>query len=161
MSERQWTKWSDGRPPNAPGRYRYRASFVLLGLPVAAEWAEDMHLCGMGYAESEWWPLRPCHWDGRRRTITNSTLEWSQVQADDPPSVVWHGFDLLPCPFTGEPPRVEAQGRYIGAPLWHSETVSIQSAFVRTTYWHDATAMVRAWNRRDVEAARAALEPDA
>lgn len=102
VQERGWTRWSERRPPNARGSYRYRAAFDLLGVPVTAEWNEEMHLCGMGYGDSEWWPLSPCRWDGYRRYITIDNLEWSLCADDDPPGVVWHGLNLLPCPFTGK-----------------------------------------------------------
>jgi len=102
----------------------------------------------MGYSESEWWPLRPCHWDGYRRYITNPTLEWSPLQAYDPDGVVWHGLDLLPCPFTGKNPTIETYGQYIGAPLWRSEAVGIWSPAVPKRRWTNAKAMVDAWNTR-------------
>lgn len=146
--QREWTLWSDQRCPNAQGSYRFRASFTLLGVPVTAEWTEELRLCGMGYGESEWWPLRPCYWDGYRRYITNSTLEWSPVQAYDPEHVVWHGLDLLPCPFSGKPPTIELSGQYIGAPLWRSEAVWISSPGVPKRRWTDAAAMQRHWNTR-------------
>jgi hypothetical protein len=146
--EREWTLWSDQRTPNAEGTYRFRATFPFLGVTVTVEWEEEQRLCGMGYGDSEWWPLRPCYWDGYRRYITNNTLEWSPVHAYDSPGIVWHGLDLLPCPFTGQPPKVEAQGRYIGAPLWHSEAVWISSPMVRQQRWTDAKAMQAAWNTR-------------
>lgn len=154
--EREWTRWSDQRPPNARGVYRYRASFDLLGLPVTAEWEEEMHLCGMGYSDSEWWPLSPCYWNGYRRYITNDTLEWSSVRSYDQPGVLWQGLDLLPCPFTGKAPTVSAQGKYIGAPLWQSEAVWIGSPAVPKRRFTNAKAMVAAWNTRHREAAEAA-----
>lgn len=153
--EREWTRWSDQRPPNAAGEFRYRASFNLLGLPVTAEWTEKMHLCGMGYGDSEWWPLRPCHWNGYRRYITIDNLEWSPVTAYDPADIVWHGLDLLPCPFTGKLPKIETSGQYIGAPLWRSEAIWISSPAVPKRRWTDARAMVTAWNTR--QSADAAL----
>ena len=145
---REWTRWSEQRPPNAPGSYRYRASFDLLGIPVAAEWEEEMRLCGMGYADSEYWPLRSCYWNGYRRYITIDNLEWSVVQAYDSPEIEWFGLDLLPCPFSGQPPRIEASGQYIGAPLWRTEAVWLSSSHVPKRRWTDAVAMRDTWNTR-------------
>lgn len=146
--EREWTFWRDQRAPNARGSYRFRATFPFLGLTVTAEWTEELSLCGMGYGDGEWWPLRCCHWDGYSRRITNPTLEWSPLQAYDPEGTVWTGLDLLPCPFTGKPPTLKPSGRYIGAPLWHSEAVWISSPRVPQQRWTDAKAMQRAWNTR-------------
>ena len=146
--KREWTLWSDQRCPNARGSYRFRATFPFLGLTVTAEWTEELHLCGMGYAESEWWPLKPCYWDGYQRYITNKTLEWSPVQAYDTDEIVWHGLDLMPCPFTGKPPKLEACSQYIGAPLWRSEAVYISSPGVPKRRWTNAKTMQEAWNTR-------------
>ena len=147
-ARRSWTLWNDRRPPNESGSYRYRAAFPFLGLSVVADWTEKMHLCGMGYGDSEWWPLQPCHWDGYRRYITNPTLAWSPLQEDDPEQIMWHGLDLLPCPFTGKPPLLEPSGQYIGAPLWRSEAVWISSPAVPKRRWTNAAAMQAAWNTR-------------
>lgn len=148
VQEREWTKWSDQRPPNERGSFRYRATFDLLGVTVSPEWTEEMHYCGMGYGDSEWWPVRLCHWDGYQRRITIANLEWSPVLAYDPSGIVWNGLDLLPCPFTGKAPTIEASGRYIGAPLWHSEAVWISSPFVPKRRWTSLKAMRDAWNTR-------------
>lgn len=156
--EREWTRWSDQRPPNERGSYRYRATFPFLGLTVTAEWTEEMRLCGMGYGDSEWWPITPCHWNGYSRYITNPTLEWSSVQAYDDDGIVWHGLDLLPCPFTGKRPKLEAQGSYIGAPLWRSEAVWISSPGVPKRRWTDAKAMQKSWNTRAPAASPTLLE---
>jgi hypothetical protein len=159
--EREWTLWSDQCCPNERGSYRFRATFKFLGLDVTAEWTEELSLCGMGYGDSEWWPVRCCHWDGYRRYITISELYWSPVQAYDADETVWHGLDLLPCPFTGKPPKIEPSGRYIGAPLWRSEAVWISSPGVPRRRWIDAKAMQAFWNTRapaDREAAALARE---
>jgi hypothetical protein len=146
--EREWTLWSEQRAPNERGSYRYRATFPFLGLTVTAEWTEEMHLCGMGYGDSEWWPLSSCHWNGYQRYITHKGLEWSPIREDDPDDIVWSGLDLLPCPFTGKPAKLKPQGQFIGAPLWRSEAVWISSAGVPRRRWTDAKAMQDAWNRR-------------
>lgn len=148
LQERGWTLWSEQRPPNARGSYRYRATFPFLGLSVTAEWTEEMHLCGMGYDDSEWWPLSSCHWNGYQRYITHKGLEWSPLQAYDPDDIVWTGLDLLPCPFTGRDPKLEPQGQFIGAPLWRSEAVWISSPAVPKRRWTDAKAMQKLWNTR-------------
>jgi hypothetical protein len=148
VQEREWTLWSDQRCPNERGEFRFRASFKFLGLPVTAEWTEKMHFCGMGYDEGQWWPVRLCHWDGYRRYITIDKLYWSPVQACGPEGIVWHGIDLLPCPFTGKAPTLEPVGQFIGAPLWRSEAVYISSPGVPKRRWTDAVKMQAAWNTR-------------
>lgn len=145
---RKWTLWSDSRPPNASGSYRYRCRCEILGLVLTPEWTEKMTLCGMGHGDSEWWPLSPCHWDGYQRYITHAGLEWSEISPNDPEGVVWGGLDMLPCPFTGAPPRIQAHGRYIGAPLWHSEAISVGSRAVASRRFTSTKAMVEAWNTR-------------
>jgi hypothetical protein len=150
--EIEWTRWADQRTPNASGSYRFRATFPFLGLTVTAEWTEEQHLCGMGYGDGEWWPPRPCYWDGYRRYITNDTLEWRPLQAYDPEGVIWYGIDLLPCPFTGKAPKLEPSGQYIGAPLWRSEAVWISSPAIPKRRWTDAKAMQAAWNTRAPDA---------
>jgi hypothetical protein len=153
---REWTRWKDQRAPNARGIYRYRVRAEILGAVVTVEWSEEMTLCGMGHAESEWWPLRSCRWNGYQRYITHEGLEWSTILPSDPDGIVWHGLDLLPCPFTGQPAHIEAVGRYIGAPLWHSEAVYIWSAGVPKRRWTSIPEMVKAWNARVILAERTA-----
>lgn len=147
--KRKWTLWAEQRPPNEAGAYRYRATFDLLGLTVTAEWTEKMSLCGMGYGDSEWWPLSPCYWDGYRRYITHKGLMWSPLEdGEESKGVVWYGFDLLPCPFTGEQPVIDVSGRYMGAPLWESEAVWVGSRAVPKRRWSNAVALRDNWNTR-------------
>lgn len=148
MSEREWIKWRDRRPPNEAGAYRYRCQCEILGMVLRPEWTEEMRLVGMGYSDNEWWPLSPCYWDGYRRYITHEGLEWSELREDDPNEIVWGGLYLLPCPFTGNPAKVEAVGRYIGAPLWRSEALYIGSAGVPKRRFTKAQTMVDVWNTR-------------
>jgi hypothetical protein len=148
IQEREWALWNVQRCPNERGSYRFRASFDFLGLPVTAEWTEELRLCGMGYGDSEWWPLNACRWDGYNRYITNPSLEWSPLHAYDSAGTVWHGIDLLPCPFTGKAPTLEPCGRYICAPLWHSEAVYISSPGVPKRRWTNARLMQAHWNTR-------------
>jgi hypothetical protein len=147
-AERKWTKWSERRPPNASGAFRFRCHCEVLGLLLTPEWTEKMTLCGMGYSDPEWWPLSSCHWDGYRRYITHAGLEWSEAQADDPDGVVWGGLDLSQCPFTGEAAKIKAHGRYIGAPIWHTEAMSVGSSAVPFRRFTDAKKLVEFWNRR-------------
>jgi hypothetical protein len=156
-ADRVWTKWSDERPPNEPGEYRYRIRAKICGMVMQPEWTEKMHYCGMGYGDAEYWPLTPCHWNGYSRYITHEGLEWSPVQDSDPAGVVWGGLDLLPCPFTGAAPTVSAQGQLIGAPLWRSEALWIGSPGVPKRRFTDANAMLAAWNTRATTAQLDAL----
>lgn len=146
--DREWTLWSDHRPPNAPGRHRYRVRANICGMVMQPEWTEEMRLCGMGYSDSEYWPLVSCRWDGYQRYITHKGLEWSPLQEQDPAGIVWGGLNLLPCPFTGTTPTISAQGQYIGAPLWHSEALWIGSSGVPKRRFTNAKDMVVAWNTR-------------
>ena len=146
--DRVWIKWSDKRPPNEPGIFRYRVKAEILGMILEPEWSEKMTLCGMGLANSEWWPLSSCTWDGYRRYITHAGLEWSPQEEGDSETVVWHGLDLLPCPFTGKQPHVKAEGRYIGAPLWHSEALWLSSEGVPSRRFVNAKKMLEIWNTR-------------
>jgi hypothetical protein len=102
----------------------------------------------MGYSDSEYWPLRPCHWDGFRRYMTHKGLEWSPLQAYDPEGIVWTDLDLLPCLFSGKTPTLKPSGSYIGAPLCRSEAVWISSPGVPERRWTNAKAMQDAWNTR-------------
>lgn len=143
-----WKKFYDERPPNERGQYRFRVSErVMLGLSMRPEWTADMHYCGMGYSESEWWP-QGSHWDGYRRTV-DPTLEWRVLTVEDSTTeVIWHGLDLLPSPFTGLYPDVRYGTRYIGAPLYHAEWIGIESWMVSSSGYRSAETMRNNWNRR-------------
>lgn len=148
MTERVWTKWSDQRPPNKPGEYRFRVVDIeVLGMTVTPEWTEKLSLCGMGYADSEWWPVSPCHWDGYRRYMT-ADIEWSEVREGDPEGVTWNGVELLPCPFTGKMPTIGYCGRYIGAPPYRPDWLHIKSHLVDKTGFSSFKALISAWNTR-------------
>ena len=148
MSERKWTLWSERRPPNEDGLFRYRVRANILGLIMRPEWTEKMHLCGMGFDDAEYWPLSPCRWNGSRRYITHAGLEWSPIEHDDSGDVFWGEINLLPCPFTGTQPKIKAVGKWIGAPLWESEALYISSQMIPASRWTDAKKMVAAWNTR-------------
>lgn len=142
-----WKRWADERPPSGPGVYRWRATVEVLGKTLTPEWTEKMERVGMGYGDPEYWPLSPCHWDGYRRYMT-ADVEWRELRDDDPEGVVWHGFNLLPCPFSGKPPKIEYSARYIGAPPYRPESLVIRSFMVHK-WFRDANSLEKEWNTRD------------
>ena len=146
-----WVKCSSQRPPNRSGSFRFRITAEILGLELAPEWTEEMHLCGMGHSEREWWPLSTQHWDGYRRYFTGD-FEWRELTDKEAEvegqNIVWHGLDLLPSPFTGKPPVVGYHGRWIGAPPNKAEWLSLKSHMVDSIGWRNAARMKKAWNTR-------------
>lgn len=142
----EWTKWSDRRPIDTDVTYRWRISpRMILGLMLAPEFSGKMRLCGMGYADSEYWPPYS-YWDGYSRSVPDD-LEWRVAQPDET-DIKWVGLDLLPCPFTGKEPKVEYSGRWIGAPPWSPESFSIKSHMVDSLGWSNVAEMRDAWNLR-------------
>lgn len=141
-----WTLWSEQRPTDTAAAYRWRIpARVILGLEMRPEWTDKLSHVGMGYSDREWWP--GCsHWDGCRRTVS-AGLEWRPA-ADGETDILWGGLDLLPCPFTGQKPRVEFSGRWSGAPPYQPEYLSLTSWMVQSNGWRDARKMRDAWNRR-------------
>lgn len=146
MSE--WILWSVARPIDTKALYRWRiCTAVILGLPMRPEWSEKLHKCGMGYAESEWWPLFS-NWNGFQRSV-HPKLEWRLAAENEPEgNVFWGGLDLLPCPFTGKQPVVDYKGRFIGSPPYQPEWLCIKSHMVSSVGWIDAAKMRDAWNMR-------------
>lgn len=148
-----WTLWYERRPVDTQALYRWRiASRKICGMELRPEWSGKLHLCGMGYGASEWWPSGS-HWDGYRRTMPKS-LEWRLAKAEEPEGTIfWGGLDLLPCPFTGALPRVTYSGRWIGAPPWEVEYLNLKSYLV-DTHFRDANKLAAAWNQRPPVSAR-------
>ncbi len=141
-----WQRWSEGKPVNPKLTYRWRVpERLILGLRMRPEWSEKMHFCGMGHAANEWWPPFS-HWNGYIRSIPDGT-EWREAK-DGEDEILWEGLDLLPCPFTGKPPRVEFKGRWIGAPCYQAESLSIHAWMVSSYGWTDAVRLQKTWNTR-------------
>lgn len=142
-----WTLWAEQRPTDTRAAYRWRIpERMILGAMLRPEWTAELRLCGMGYADSEWWPAGS-HWDGYNRTVP-AGLEWRLAEADET-ETVWGGLDLLPDPWTGKPPRVEVSTRYVAAPCWQAKSFSIKHRFGGLgPHWENVPAMVRAWNTR-------------
>ncbi|GGE36549.1 hypothetical protein GCM10007276_12550 [Agaricicola taiwanensis] len=145
-SQVKWTRWAVERPADTKAKYRWRIEpREILGMLLRPEWTDKLALCGMGYADAEWWPSFS-DWNGYRRSV-HPTLEW-RLTEDDETDTYWGGLELLPSPFTGKPPVVSASTRYIGAPEYLVESLSLSSFMVKSHGWRDAAAMQRAWNTR-------------
>ncbi|EPX84749.1 hypothetical protein [Salipiger mucosus] len=143
----EWMRCREHRPPNEPGEIRVRVTEEILGLVMTPEWTTEMRLCGMGFGESEWWPNELCHWNGSRRRFI-ADYEWRPVLDGDPKGIIWHGLDMLDCPFTGKQPEVGYLGRWIGAPPNRAEWLSLRSHLVDRNGFIDAARMRDAWNQR-------------
>lgn len=143
-----WTRWSIQRPAEQMLSYRWRIpARPILGLTMSPEWTGKLRLCGMGYSDAQYWP--DCSdWDGYRRSVP-AGLEW-RVASDNEKDITWVGLDLLPCPFTGKRPVVSYHGRWIGAPPFCPEYLSIRSHMVESNGWREAARMRDAWNRRPI-----------
>lgn len=146
MATHEWVKWSDERPTDTKAVYRWRVSpRLILGTVLQPEWSDKLHFVGMGYADNEWWP--PCSdWNGFRRSV-DATLEWRMAESEGEP-IARNGLHLLPCPFTGQRPKLSYTGRWVGAPPYLAESLSLESWMVRSHGWRDATKLAEAWNRR-------------
>lgn len=156
MIEQQWTRWAEQRPDRPKIAYRWRLPAMLIcGKMLVPEWTEKLSLVGMGYVENQLWPSNTSNWDGYRRTVP-AGLEWRLATEDETVAdgrgdfkelPIWYGLDLLPDPWTGEPPRLDYSGRYICAPCFKVEHLILYSSF-GVSHWRDADAMQRKWNNR-------------
>ena len=115
------------------------------------EWIDRLQFCGVGRG-NEWWPPYS-DWDGWSRSV-HKKMQWQATDYKElmPPSGVqreiWHGFDLLPCPFTGRQPKVTWTPRYIGGPIYNPESLSVTSQVVSLKYYRDAKLLQELWNTR-------------
>jgi len=143
-----WTLWKDQRPTDHTISYRWRIKpRLILGMMLQPEWTDCLHLVGMGHDAAEYWP-NCSSWDGYKRTVPDD-LEWSMsVRTDE---TIYHGLDLLPSPFTGLPPMIGANVKWVGAPLWQVESFSLQSFLVSSHGWKNAKKMQDAWNTRALQ----------
>lgn len=143
----EWLKCKQVAPPNEKGFVRVRITKEILGLEMTPEWTTEMGFCGMGYKDSEWWPSGIHRWDGYRRYFIGD-YEWRPAIDADQDGVIWHGLELLPCPFTGLAPKIDYLGKWIGAPPDQAKWLSIKSHLVKSLGWESATKMRDAWNMR-------------
>ncbi len=144
----EWKLWSEERPTDNKALYRWRVSErKILGMMLRPEWSEKLHLCGMGFSDSEYWPTFS-DWNGYTRSVDPS-LEWRLAAPQEAENnIYWGGLDLLPCPFTGATPVVIYMGKFIGAPPYRPEWLGIKSHMVSSLGWASAEAMRTAWNTR-------------
>ena len=151
MSE--WINCLDQRPADPSILYRFRLAEPtnILGLMLQPEWIDRLQFCGVGRG-NEWWPPYS-DWDGWSRSV-HKKMQWQATGYKElmPPSGVqreiWHGFDLLPCPFTGRQPKVTWTPRYIGGPIYNPESLSVTSQVVSLKYYRDAKLLQELWNTR-------------
>ena len=146
QNEFEWKRWYDERPTDHTLTYRWRVpAREICGLVLRPEWSGKLTLCGMGYGEHEYWP--DCsRWDGYNRTV-EPNLEW-RLANDDEVDVAWNGFDLLPDPWTGNPPCVTFNTSWIHAPVYEVESFGLKFAMGRTLGWTNAKKLQEAWNTR-------------
>ena len=139
-------KWYDERPKNEYGVYRFKTGYKnILGMQLMPEWTEEMHCCGMGHGNPEWWPLFS-YWDGWNRTVPDD-LEWRELEENESKkdkNLIYHGLNLLNCPFTGKQPKIDYHGR---SP-YYVDWLSIKSHLVDSYGWRDAKEMENVWNKR-------------
>lgn len=144
----EWKLWYDERPTDTKVKYRWRLrnERKLCGKMLQPEWTAALQLCGMGWGPNEWWP-EYSDWNGYVRSVPKD-MEWRPMIESESEETIYHGFNLLPSPFTGLPPKVEGYGGYIGAGPWIIDKMGIKSYMVNSVGWHDANEMERMWNRR-------------
>ncbi len=148
-----WKLWSpDDRPPEHLQRTPLRWLVVnvqCLGRRMAVEWTDKQSLCGMGYGDSEWWPPGST-WNGYTRRLL-ADYWWHELPDGDDAQMrcIFHGLDLLPCPFTGNRPVMQPSTRYIGAPPFLVERVTLSSWIAKVSE-SSADVLEQHWNRRPV-----------
>lgn len=150
---KSWKVWSTtDRPPEDTVAHplRWLAFDVpVLGRNMHVEWTAKQVYCGMGYGPSEWWPPGS-DWNGYRRKLL-ATYLWRELSEDedgDHPRYHYHGFDLLPCPFTGQAPSLTPTTRYIGAPPFLVESITVSSWIAKVVGVTNAGRIEDLWNRR-------------
>lgn len=155
----EWINCRDRRPTDPSILYRFRLAQPtnILGLMLQPEWIDRLHYCGVGHG-NEWWPPYS-DWNGWSRSVhkdlqwqpTDYTIELDCKKLVLPLGVqreIWHGFDLLPCPFTGRQPKVTWTPRYICGPIYEPKSLSITSGLVSLQYYEDAKLLQELWNTR-------------
>lgn len=144
----EWKRWYDERPTDHKIKYRWRLGKPrnICGKDLTPEWTAPLELCGMGWGPNEWWP-EYSNWDGYKRTVPRD-LEWRPMAEGESEETIYHGFNLLPCPFTGLQPKVQLYDSWVGAGPWIGRKMSIKSYMVDSVGWYSANDMEKAWNRR-------------
>ena len=146
-----WTLWRvDCRPPSRLGGdpIRWLAQDVpCLGRRMDVEWTDKQSYCGMGYGPHEWWPPGS-HWNGSSRRLY-ARYWWKELPEGDSGEMrcVYHGLYLLPCPFTGNLPAMSPSTRYIGAPPFLVDNVTLSSWIAKVSASR-ADHLEELWNRR-------------
>lgn len=142
----EWTAWAERRPMDPKALYRWRIPpRMICGVMLQPEWSSKLVLCGMGYDDAEYWP-EGSSWNGYVRSVAKG-LEWRLAEPEET-EIVWHGLDLLPDPWTGKPPRIGTNLRWIAAPVYEVESFSIGHYFGTSYGWTDLNKLMQAWNQR-------------
>lgn len=156
MSDRTWTDWETQRPINA-GYYWWRIEPRMIGgMTLQPEWVDELTPCGMGYRDSELWPVFS-RWDGYTRTVPQGT-QWAAKE----PTVAndaerWPGVDLLPCPFCCAMPAIRwAQrsgdgGIFVGSRPYQANDFMLtcrQCRQAETRFCESLIGLTNNWNKR-------------
>lgn len=143
-----WTLWYNERPTDHTIKYRWRLAEprTICGKMLQPEWTDELVLCGMGYGPSEYWP-EFSDWNGYVRSVPKN-LEWRKMIEGESQETIYHGFNFLPCPFTGNQPKVQLYDSWVGAGPWIGRQMSISSYLVKSVGWYNANDMEKAWNTR-------------
>ncbi len=162
MISAEWIKYEDQKP--AEGRHWFRVAQKYYekgwsGHPV--EFVDIMRMRGNGYQPDILSPGFD-HWDGYQVHIP-AGIEWKPVT--EPEILEFKNKHLLdkyfiriptatvkPCPFCGRAPEVRWTGKWVGAPVWERDRISIKCCVAKIEYWEtDFALLLERWNKRQIE----------